>query len=478
MFIAWLREKEQKLVDLWCRTESTNFFFRLGYISWRIGRAIVLRSPTLSKLTAWLSEGKQKIVNLWRHTQGSNFFYRFGYVSWRIGRAIVLRLINLGRNILIRYFFALVFPLNVFLSITRRKVKYPNSVLHISYMVHIPYYTTRLLRRYGLKADYLAVGGQSSWWRLYDYNFLYDPLQPWQEFRFFWDVVAKYEVIHAHFGIFLSFTNSARLGWELPFLKLLGRRIVVHYRGCEVRDPLKIVQMHPDINICQDCDYNQSVCRDGKERVKQAKKYGDVFLVTTPDMKDFEPEAIQFPFFLPEIDGHKVEHQNRRKGDSIKIVHVTNHPGIEGTTAIQQAIDNLKAKGYPIEFVFLKGVTPERVLEEYRDADLSIGKMKMGYYANAQVESMYMGIPTITYVRPEFMTPDLADSGFIFCRQDELEETMEFYLNNPELLEEKRGKAQSSILRLHNSDRLVRELMSIYGFKNEIYECFAQAQSR
>ena len=82
----------------------------------------------------------------------------------------------------------------------------------------------------------------------------------------------------------------------------------------------------------------------------------------------------------------------------------------------------------------LNGVTHDEVLAELADADLAIGKMKMGYYANAQVESLMAGVPTITYVRPEFMTDELRESGFIFATLDTLEAVIEHYLANPEAL--------------------------------------------
>jgi len=328
-------------------------------------------------------------------------------------------------------------------------------------MVHIPYYTVQILRAQQMKADYLAVGGWSPWWDKFDYHFPPTwPATPWEEFRFFWSVVSKYEVIHSHFGIMFSST-----GWELPHLKRMGRKIVVHYRGCEVRDPLKIKERYPGMNICEKCDYNGSVCREGKPRVDLAKKYGDLFLVTTPDMREFEPYALHFPFFAPEVDYEKyraIPPSGNGNGE-IKIVHVTNHPGIEGTEQIDVAIDHLREKGYAIKFVFLRGVPPDRVLEEYRDADLTIGKMKMGYYANAQIESMFLGIPAITYVRPEFMTEELENSGFIFTHLDKLEETLEYFLSHPDELEKKRKIARSSILRLHNNDRLGKMLVELYN---------------
>src|SRR5262249_9743660 len=153
--------------------------------------------------------------------------------------------------------------------------------------------------------------------------------------------------------------------------------------------------------ICQECDYNASICTSkiNRKRRRLAEKYGDLFLVTTPDMKDFVPEAEHLPFFAPEVKPNAYALQcsnSTRNKDEIKIVHVTVHPGIEGTKHIQAVIDQLREKGFKINFTFLKNVPHERVFEELADADLAIGKMKMGYYANAQIESMSFGVPTVT----------------------------------------------------------------------------------
>ncbi len=336
----------------------------------------------------------------------------------------------------------------------KKKDCYPNSVLHISYMVHIPYLTVQILRAHGMKADYMAVG-KSDVWNKCDFQVSYssNPIAgALRSFVVFWRVVAKYEIIH----------SMSPDGWELPVLKKLGRKIVVHYRGCEARQRTRNMELHSDMNICQECDYN-TYCEDDtqKKRRSLARNYGDLFLVTTPDLKDFIPDAIHQTFFAPDIAIHS--RTERRDRTITKIVHATNHPGIEGTSAIRKAIDRLNKQGYKIEFVFLKGVPYERVLEEYRTADIAIGKMKMGYYANGQIESMAMGVPTITYVRPEFMTDKLRQSGFIFSHLGRLEETLKYYLDNPEELDKKREIARSSILGVHDNDKLAERLIELYG---------------
>jgi hypothetical protein len=359
-----------------------------------------------------------------------------------------------------RLFLAVRPALNAVLILLWRRRALPNSVLHISYMVHIPHYTVMHLRRQGMTAHYLAIG-TSPYWNQCDYNFLpsAEPLrQAWREFRTFWGVMARYQVIHAHFMYSLS-TD----GWELPVLRRLGRRLVVHFRGCEARDRARNMSLHPDCNICQECDHVPYICETASARRRRdwARRFADATLVTTPDMRDFFPEATHFPFFAPEIA------ETRREAGlpadrEFTIVHATAQPGIEGTRAISEVIDRLRRRGHRIRFLWLHDLPHDEVLAGFAQADLAIGKMKMGYYANAQIESMALGVPTITFVREEFMTDELRRSGFVFATLARLEETIEHYLRHPDELAAKRRLARKSILALHDNDVLARRLIELY----------------
>lgn len=356
-----------------------------------------------------------------------------------------------------RFYLLVLSPANALLALLLQRHVYPNSVLHISYMVHIPYETTRLLRQHGMKADYLAIGASPFWHRC-DFQQLDEPRplrRALSEFRMLWGVLARYEIIHLHFMITLS-----EDGWELAFLKRMGRKVVVHYRGCEIRDRERNMALHPEINLCQQCDYNATICKSlvNLRRRAVSRRMGDAFLVTTPDMLDFAPDAEHMPFFMPDVEP---EPRRARQG-TFRIVHVTAHPGLEGTAAIRRAIERLRVKGHDVEFVLLKDVLHREVLEAYRTADLAIGKMKMGYYANAQVESLALGVPTITHVRPEFVTEEILRSGLILTTLDRVEETIEKYLTDPQALEAKRAAARASAERLHGRSMVAARLVAVY----------------
>lgn len=355
-------------------------------------------------------------------------------------------------------------PFNwVFVFLFQKKYV-PKSVLHISRNVHIAYNTVEILKKNGINAHFMALG-QSKYWNKSEYKIRYiKSFRALQEFYYFWSIVSKYEVIHLHFMLGLS-----ESGWELALLKKLNRKIVVHFRGyhgCEIRVPeLDVVwQKYQKYAPCSNCDYNESCLNEKKIwRRKIIKKYGDIFLVTTPDLKDFFPEAIHFPFFAPEIklsNNESVQEKKERK--KFKIVHVSNHPGLEGTSIIKEIIGKLQEKGFNIEFVFLNDVPHTEVIRQYSNADLAIGKMKMGYYANAQIESMILGIPTITYIRPDFLTDELENSGFIITPLEKLEETLEFYLTNPKEIQRKKNVARASILKIHDNSKLAQFMKNLY----------------
>jgi hypothetical protein len=349
-------------------------------------------------------------------------------------------------------------PLNAILSVIRRTAFVPGSVLHISYMGHVPHEGVRVLRANGIKADYLAVGDSPIWDKA-DFRITSARLPfmaAWREFRMLWSVVARYEIIHSHFMVTMS-----RSGWEWPILKRMGRKLLIHYRGCEIRDRQRNMALHPAVNICEECDYRPYICEDRLTRHRRAlaEKYGDAFVVTTPDLKDFAPAAAHVKFFRPDSIAPA---SSGAPHSTIRIVHATNHPGIEGTRHIERAVGSLRAKGFAIELTVLRGVTQHEVLAALATADLSIGKMKMGYYANAQVESLAAGVPAITWVRPEFRTPEIEASGLILTSLDELEATLEDLLRHPEKLAAKRAVARASAERLHDNAAIAGQLADIY----------------
>jgi hypothetical protein len=109
------------------------------------------------------------------------------------GGALVSRL----RGVPYRLALLLLAPLNAILARLRANAFEPGSVLHVSYMGHVPHHTVEVLRQAGVRADYLAVGDSPIWDRS-DYRITgsHWPFVPAvKEFLMLWRVMARYEII-------------------------------------------------------------------------------------------------------------------------------------------------------------------------------------------------------------------------------------------------------------------------------------------
>lgn len=358
----------------------------------------------------------------------------------------------------------LTLPFNVVMVFYRRNRVIPKSVFHISYPVHTAAQLVAIQNQYGLYSRYLAIG-ENPHWKDADYSLLrmrnpiFSLIRDWY---FFWFTLSRFAVIHSHFGIGFSPT-----GWEYLLLQLLKRRVVVHFRGCEARNRETVIRQNPNCNICENCDYSPRVCArpDTVRRRRITEKFADQVLVTTPDLQDFWPDAIHIPFLFPtDLLEHTPEHPVQPR-DHVMIVHATNHPGIEGTSEIVKVVEDLRAGGIPVKIKVLKNCARAEVLENLADADLSIGKMKMGYYANFQIESMALNVPAIAFIRPEFITNDLRQAdGLVFTALSELKATLTRLCTNEEERRREASGARGSAMRLHDNGKILAMLSRIYGF--------------
>ncbi|SCA56230.1 hypothetical protein MTBPR1_20078 [Candidatus Terasakiella magnetica] len=353
-------------------------------------------------------------------------------------------------------------------KLVKPRISLSGFVLHIGNPLHVIYHLSKNLKSCGVDVGFLAIG-KSVVWDQADYHYVppfHPVLRARSEAYLFWSVIANYDVLHLHNASQFSYQ-----GWALRvFKEKMNRTVVIHWRGCDIREYEVNTRLHPDFNICQNCDYDR-ICETKQHKTvkKQAMRYGDTHIVTTPDMRDFMANAVYVPFALPDLtffdalNGHTI-HKVGRPGIErpLQIVHVTNHPGIEGTDIIESIINDIRNKGYQIDFIHLRGKTFKEILLAYKTADVSIGKMKMGHYANAQIESLMAHVPAITYVREEFVTEEMRESGLILTSLEKLSETIFDIIEKPEIIKNKKIISRKSIMNMHDIEKVTKSIIEIY----------------
>jgi hypothetical protein len=319
--------------------------------------------------------------------------------------------------------------------------------------------------RGGAEGDYFALNADIASPILnmgYDYGLPFK-VTAWRrrllEFWYLWTVLARYDVIHSHFKSTLSHT-----GWELKFLKKLGTILVFHFRGCDLRYRSLNTHLYPELNICKECDYPPDACdTDYQHRqVQLTREYGNLFFVTTPDLEPFMAGSEHIPFIHPTgIDFDSIV-AVPRDPDVFRVVTSSNHPGIHGTRFVRDAVACLQADGHRIELVEVANVPYREALAIYKSADVFAGKLRMGYYNNANIETMMLGVPNMSYVREEFQQR-VPDSPIINTTPETVYERLKFYIGRRDELRAIGARGPGFVRQHHDPQKIVRHMIDRYN---------------
>lgn len=338
------------------------------------------------------------------------------------------------------------------------------SVAHVSIISHKQYMLSRLARDHGLKGTFLALNTHpgAHLGIGFDYELAMDmpPLKRYlKSWWYLWRVLAFHDVVHYHFNGFL-FDD----GTDLRVLQRMGKVVVVHYRGCDLRCRSVNTAKNPELNVCQECSYPPGSCDTDYQRGKIAvsRAHSDVRFVTTPDLLDFADDAEHLPFIAPYAIDFSAIAPAPRRPDVFRVVTSSNHPALDGVRFVRDAVDRLAAEGVKIELVEVHRQPFLEALSLYKSADLYCGKLRMGYYNNANIESLMLGVPNMCYIRDRFLDR-IPDSPIIVARPDNVYAKLREWVAKPEQLKRLGALGPEFVRRHHQADQLMLLMIARYN---------------
>lgn len=236
------------------------------------------------------------------------------------------------------------------------------------------------------------------------------------------DAMRRYDVFHLYFGNTL-FPHPYP---DLPLLRALGKRIIFHFCGCDVRNRAATLRQY-DLSGCTECI--SLVCL-GKRHPNPAR--ADVSLVSTPDLLEFVPGAILMP---GPIDLARWKPRPPRTvpispQDPVRILHAPSDREIKGTKYVIDAVERLKAAGHPVELLMLEGIPHEQVVDFCDTADLAIDQLMIGAYGTVSIEMMAKGVPVICRIRDDLRPHYPADLPLISATPTTLFSVLETLLQD------------------------------------------------
>jgi len=272
----------------------------------------------------------------------------------------------------------------------------------------------------------------------------------------------RYDVFHLNYGS--SIIDYPEYGLDyLDLILYKGKKICVTYNGCDARQ--KYIRMKQDeFAPCNFPNCYGGVCQDGSKdrikarRIKKLESLGVIMFALNPDLMNFLPESACFlPYAINE--GVICKKENYEIQKVIKVIHAPTQRVVKGTEEVIATINKInKVYKDVIDFKLIEGVEHRKAIKMYKEADLVIDQLRVGWYGALATESMCMGIPTIAYINkhdlkyiPKQMAEDCINT-VIDANQNTLFEVLENIVNNPSVLYEKHKASMEYVYRWHRAE--------------------------
>jgi glycosyltransferase involved in cell wall biosynthesis len=207
-------------------------------------------------------------------------------------------------------------------------------------------------------------------------------------FRFFAGALSRFDVFAFYFdGGVLRRTFLGR--WEVPLLKLLGKKVVLIPYGSDawVTDHIPNLLWRAALLL----DYPELGARaaEVERRIRQGCRHADCVLGCMAHIVCL-PRWDIMPLTCYPVDTHAVEPVWPASEGTVRIVHAANHRGFKGTDFLIAAVERLRAEGHDVELDVVERTTNEDALARIAQADIYVDQLVAGY-AFAAMEAMALG---------------------------------------------------------------------------------------
>ncbi len=237
----------------------------------------------------------------------------------------------------------------------------------------------------------------------------------------------EFEIIHYDGG--LDFFRDCRLAKQW---KKEGKKIICHYMGSDLRvrgiDPT--MNSLSNLNITNESDH----------------------LLRHPNI-----HYIYIPFDADSLAARTEE--NTR----LRIVHSPTNRAMKGTEFILPIMDAVR-KVRDVEFVLVENTSHDDVIRIKRSCDLAIeqvGNLGGTGYGRNSLETLAMGIPTITEMTPDYAAW-LPENPFVLAIRETLYETVLKLIDNAGLRKELKERGRQWVMKYHCYAAVHQRLMDLY----------------
>jgi hypothetical protein len=267
--------------------------------------------------------------------------------------------------------------------------------------------------------------------------------------------VRAHDLVHFYFGhSFLPYQLDA------PWLRRMGKRVVIEFLGSDVRMPSVEARRNPHyVRIEMEND-----ARAIRLLRLWSKVTGGHVIVG-----DHSLDTVLAPHF-PHIHvvGQRVDMRPLApmppdpSARSMRVVHSPTHLAAKGTEFVRRATAELAAGGAPIDYVEVHDLSHHEALEIYRSADLIVDQLCAGSYGVFAAEAMSLAKPVVCFLLPELEALYPADLPIINANPATLKDVLAEWVDRPRERHERGLASRAYAERIHDHRVVARRLLDVY----------------
>lgn len=231
------------------------------------------------------------------------------------------------------------------------------------------------------------------------------------------------------FDVFIFSFGSSFLNYlDLPILKLFNKKIIFIFFGSDSR-PVYI----DDQILKHEYSIGKLINKISRQKsgLQIIEKYADIIISHPPSSQFHEKKIIQWLIIgIPKKYIFSTDNESVCENSKIRILHAPSDPIAKGTEKIRKSIQELKEKGYEIEYVEITGKPHSTVIDElkkcdfvidqiYSDTPMAMFATEAAWYGKSSVVGGYYADYIHNDIPQEIIPPTL------YCHPDKIKDSIE-----------------------------------------------------
>jgi glycosyltransferase involved in cell wall biosynthesis len=283
-----------------------------------------------------------------------------------------------------------------------------------------------------------------------------NPVAIWEAFE---EAIDRFDVFHFHFArSFFSYpwAGMPPMYWDLPILKMLGKKIFFTFHGSDCR----IQRIHEEINPWSYFRFSDIKADDERTEtnLRVIESFADAMFIVSADYKPFVPNAHVLPRV---IDLSEWPVQGPSDRDRPLVLHVPSKRGTKGTSFILDGIEKLRAEGLSFDFALLEGVSHAEARRAIQNADIVVDNVLTGDYEMVSIEAMASSRVAVAYLQDRVKN-QYSDLPVFEANPDTFVDSMRLLLQDGNLRRSLGARGRDFVARHHDAGVVAERLVPYY----------------